>query len=90
MLSTPRRLLDSMHASTTLSGVVRHGEGVNFVATTGRRGATASDDDSPSVCRASFTILPTSSSVSPHPIPSAVLNREPYRSPVSRNSDDPP
>ena len=46
ILSTPRRLRDSSHASTTLSAVVLHGDGVNFVATaTGRRGADDDDED---------------------------------------------
>ncbi len=46
ILSTPRRLRDYSHASTTLSVVFLQGDGVNFVATATRdRGADKDEDN---------------------------------------------
>jgi hypothetical protein len=57
IVSTPRRLRDSSHASTTLSAVVLQGDGVNFVATaTGRRGTDDDEDEDDVSSRRSFAI----------------------------------
>ncbi len=61
---TPSRAHDAAHASTTLSGVSRHGVGVNFVATTA--GLRASE---PGGCPASAVRIASASERAHSPNP---------------------